>query len=243
MAIDRLLDIGTFIISILCGFLFIPLTLNFCKAKGLYDIPNGRKLHHNLIPRLGGITFIPSMVIAALVAISTLDSDPALEQRIPLNLWTIIFFFSLLIIYVVGIIDDLFGLSARIKFVAQIIAAALMPLAGLTINNLHGFCGIYEIPAFIGALLTVFVIVFISNAINLIDGIDGLAASLSLIALLGLLYGYDQQGLNSYCIIIAGMAGVLIPYLYFNLFGKAEKNRKIFMGDAGSQVVGIVLGF
>ena len=104
MAIDRLLDIGTFIISILCGFLFIPLTLNFCKAKGLYDIPNGRKLHHNLIPRLGGITFIPSMVIAALVAISTLDSDPALEQRIPLNLWTIIFFFSLLIIYVVGII-------------------------------------------------------------------------------------------------------------------------------------------
>ena len=98
MAIDRLLDIGTFIISILCGFMFIPLTLNFCKAKGLYDIPNGRKLHHNLIPRLGGITFIPSMVIAALVAISTLDSDPALEQRIPLNLWTIIFFFSLLII-------------------------------------------------------------------------------------------------------------------------------------------------
>lgn len=243
MAIDRLLDIGTFIISILCGFMFIPLTLNFCKAKGLYDIPNGRKLHHNLIPRLGGITFIPSMVIAALVAISTLDSDPALEQRIPLNLWTIIFFFCLLIIYVVGIIDDLFGLSARIKFVAQIVAATLMPLAGLTINNLHGFCGIYEIPAFIGALLTVFVIVFISNAINLIDGIDGLAANLSLIALLGLLYGYAQQGLNSYCIIIAGMAGVLIPYLYFNLFGKAEKNRKIFMGDSGSLTLGFLLSF
>ena len=55
--------------------------------------------------------------------------------------------------------------------------------------------------------------------------------------------GYAQQGLNSYCIIIAGMAGVLIPYLYFNLFGKAEKNRKIFMGDSGSLTLGFVLGF
>lgn len=243
MAIDRLLDIGTFLISILCGFIFIPLTLNFCKSKGLYDIPNKRKIHHNLVPRLGGITFIPSMIIAALVAIATLDSEPELGRRIPLNLWSILFVFSLLIIYITGIIDDLFGLSAGIKFAVQTVAAALMPFGGLSINNLHGFCGIYEIPTLAGIVLTVFVFVFITNAINLIDGIDGLAACLSLTALLGLLFGYAQQGLNSYCIIIAGMAGVLIPYLYFNLFGKAEKNRKIFMGDSGSLTLGFVLSF
>ncbi len=243
MAIDRLLDIATFLISILCGFIFIPLTLNFCKSKGLYDIPNKRKVHHKLIPRLGGITFIPSMILAALIAIITLDSEPELGSRIPLNLWTILFVFSLLIIYIAGIVDDLFGLSAGVKLVIQIVAAALMPLGGLSINNLHGFCGIYEIPVLAGIVLTIFVFVFITNAINLIDGIDGLAASLSLTALFGLLYGYAQQGLNSYCIIIAGMAGVLIPYLYFNIFGKVENNRKIFMGDSGSLTLGFLLSF
>lgn len=243
MTIDIILDLGTFLISVLCGFVFIPLTLNFCKAKGLYDIPNQRKLHHNLIPRLGGITFIPSMVIAALIAIFTLDNDPALQQRVPLNLWSILFFFSLTIIYVVGIIDDLVGLGAKVKFAAQVAAAVLMPVAGLSVNNLYGFCGIYDIPLYIGIPLTVFVIVFISNAINLIDGIDGLAAGLSFIALIGFLYGYAHQGLNSYCIIISGLAGVLIPYLYFNILGKAEKNRKIFMGDSGSLTLGFILGF
>ena len=243
MTIDIILDLGTFLISVLCGFVFIPLTLNFCKTKGLYDIPNQRKLHHNLIPRLGGITFIPSMVIAALIAIFTLDNDPALQQRVPLNLWSILFFFSLTIIYVVGIIDDLVGLGAKVKFAAQVAAAVLMPVAGLSVNNLYGFCGIYDIPIYIGIPLTVFVIVFISNAINLIDGIDGLAAGLSFIALIGFFYGYAHQGLNSYCISISGLAGVLIPYLYFNILGKAEKNRKIFMGDSGSLTLGFILGF
>lgn len=243
MTIDIILDLGTFLISVLCGFVFIPLTLNFCKTKGLYDIPNQRKLHHKLIPRLGGITFIPSMVIAALIAIFTLDNDPALQQRVPLNLWSILFFFSLTIIYVVGIIDDLVGLGAKVKFAAQVAAAVLMPVAGLSVNNLYGFCGIYDIPLYIGIPLTVFVIVFISNAINLIDGIDGLAAGLSFIALIGFFYGYAHQGLNSYCIIISGLAGVLIPYLYFNILGKAEKNRKIFMGDSGSLTLGFLLSF
>ena len=243
MTIDIILDLGTFLISVLCGFVFIPLTLNFCKTKGLYDIPNQRKLHHKLIPRLGGITFIPSMVIAALIAIFTLDNDPALQQRVPLNLWSILFFFSLAIIYVVGIIDDLVGLGAKVKFAAQVAAAVLMPVAGLSVNNLYGFCGIYDIPLYIGIPLTVFVIVFISNAINLIDGIDGLAAGLSFIALIGFFYGYAHQGLNSYGIIISGLAGVLIPYLYFNILGKAEKNRKIFMGDSGSLTLGFILGF
>ena len=219
MTIDIILDLGTFLISVLCGFVFIPLTLNFCKAKGLYDIPNQRKLHHNPIPRLGGITFIPSMVTAALIAIFTLDRDPVLQSRVPLNRWSILFFFSLTIIYVVGIIDDLVGLGAKTKFAAQIVAAVLMPVAGLSVNSLYGFCGIYDIPLYIGIPLTVFVIVFISNAINLIDGIDGLAAGLSFIALIGFLYGYAYQGLNSYCIIISGLAGVLIPYLYFNILG------------------------
>lgn len=243
MTIDHILIIGTFLISILCGAVFIPLTLNFCKSKGLYDLPNKRKMHQRPIPRLGGITFLPSMMLAAFIAIITVGSTLPASQYVSLNMWTILFFFSLMIIYVVGIIDDLVGLGAPTKFTAQIVAAMLMPLANLTINNLYGLFGIYEIPFCIGAPLTVFVIVFISNAINLIDGIDGLAAGLSFIALVGFLLGYAHQHLISYCIIIAGLSGVLIPYLYFNLFGKIEKNRKIFMGDSGSLTLGFILGF
>lgn len=243
MNIDIILITGTFLISMLCGSLFIPLTLNFCKAKRLYDLPNQRKMHSNPIPRLGGITFIPSIAIAAFIAITTLDSNADAAAYKSLNLWTLLFCFSLLIIYVVGIIDDLVGLGARVKFAAQIAAATLMPMGGLTINNLYGLCGIYEIPTCIGMALTVFLIVFISNAINLIDGIDGLAASLSLIALGGFLTGYIRLGFLSYCIIIAGLSGVLVAYLYFNVFGKTERNRKIFMGDSGSLSLGFILGF
>lgn len=84
---------------------------------------------------------------------------------------------------------------------------------------------------------------FINNAINLIDGIDGLAASLSILALSGFLYGYLSLQLYIYSILIAGLLGVLVAYFYFNVFGKTEHNRKIFMGDSGSLSLGFILGF
>ncbi|MBR7014335.1 MAG: undecaprenyl/decaprenyl-phosphate alpha-N-acetylglucosaminyl 1-phosphate transferase, partial [Prevotella sp.] len=119
----------------------------------------------------------------------------------------------------------------------------LMPISKLYINNFYGLFGIYEIPFWIGAPLTVFIIVFITNAINLIDGIDGLAASLSLIALGGFLLCFMREGVWTYGILIAGLMGVLIPYLYFNIWGEESKNRKIFMGDSGSLTLGFILGF
>lgn len=233
---------GAFLLSVICGFLFIPAILNYCKDKKLYDIPNARKIHHNLVPRLGGISFLPSMIIAFIIALMILGSQ-AEARKIQINLWSLYFLISLLLIYSVGIVDDLIGLSANIKFVIQIIAAAILPMAGLYINNLYGLFGIHEIPYWAGAPITVFVIVFINNAMNLIDGIDGLCATLSFIALSGFLISFWDEGLQVYCVLIAGLMGVLIPYLYFNLFGKVEKNRKIFMGDSGSLTLGFILGF
>ena len=112
----------------------------------------------------------------------------------------------------------------------------------LYINNLYGFLGIYEIPPLVGAVLTVGVLVFIMNAINLIDGIDGLSASLTLIALSGLFFIFQREKIWVYCILIAGLMGVLIPFLYHNIWGKQEKNQKIFMGDSGSLTLGYILG-
>ena len=231
-----------FLLSMLCGFIFIPLIIRFCVKRKLYDIPNERKIHNNSIPRLGGICFMPSMLLAAIIALLMSDNYTGGNQ-VTMSLWSCFFIISLLLIYGVGIIDDLTGLGAGIKFAVQIFAACLMPLGGLYINNLYGFCGIYSIPAWIGMPLTVFMIVFIDNAINLIDGIDGLAGGLALMALGGFLICFLREGMFTYSTLIAGLMGVLVPYLYFNLFGSPDKRTKIFMGDSGSLTLGFILGF
>lgn len=237
-----ILTLGAFLSSIVCGLLFIPLILNYCKDKQIYDIPNSRKVHKTKVPRLGGVSFLPSMLLSFLVALFILANQYQ-GRKIEINLWSLYFITSLTMVYSVGIIDDLIGLGAKFKFTVQIVAASLLPIAGLYINNLCGLFGIYEIPYWIGAPLTVFVIVFIDNAMNLIDGIDGLCASIGLLALCAFLYYFWLDELFIYCILIASLIGVLIPYLYFNLFGKAENNRKIFMGDSGSLTLGFILGF
>ena len=235
--------LGAFVLSLICGLTFTPLILDFCKRKRLYDIPNERKVHKNATPRLGGISFFPSMLTAFFIV---LLFTPVVEQHtLPVNIWSAVFLLGLLLIYGIGIIDDLVGLKATTKFVVQIATACLLPFAGLYVNNLYGLFGIHEIPYWLGVPLTIFIIVFIDNAINLIDGIDGLAASLSLLALAGFLTYFVFHGVYvyTYTIIIAGMMGALVAFAYFNLFGDAERNNKIFMGDSGSLSLGFTLGF
>lgn len=238
----HILLLGTFMISLLTGFFAIPLILNFCRKKNLYDVPDARKVHKAAIPRLGGISFLPGMLLAAIIMLLAFESITG-EQKIVISRWTVSCLISLLIIYIVGIVDDVAGLSARVKFFFQLIAASLLPLSGLYINNLYGFCGLTEIPFWVGFPLTVLCIAFIDNAMNLIDGIDGLSAGLAVIALGGFLFGFYCISLYIYCILIAGLMGVLIAYMYYNIFGKAEKGLKIFMGDSGSLTIGFMLSF
>lgn len=235
--------LGAFLLSLICGLVFTPLILDFCKQKKLYDLPNERKVHKNAVPRLGGISFFPSMMTAFLVVL--LFTPIVEDYTLPVNIWSAVFLIGLMIIYGIGIIDDLVGLNATTKFFFQIATSCLLPFAGLYINNLYGLFGIHEIPYWIGVPLTVFIIVFIDNAINLIDGIDGLAASLSFLALAGFLAYFLYYGVYTYTytIIIGGMMGALVAFAYFNLFGKAERNTKLFMGDSGSLSLGFTLGF
>ncbi|MGG6545395.1 UNVERIFIED_CONTAM: undecaprenyl/decaprenyl-phosphate alpha-N-acetylglucosaminyl 1-phosphate transferase [Prevotella sp. 15_C9] len=231
----------SFLVSAACGFIIIPQILNFCKERHLYDIPNKRKIHKNAIPRLGGVAFLPCMLAATVVAL-VVWSYAYNGKKISVSPWTYFFALGILIIYITGLTDDLFGVKAKKKLIIQIFSASLLPISWLYINNMYGFCTIHEIPFWIGAPLTVIVLVFIMNAINLIDGIDGLSAGLSFIALSGFLYGFFLEQIWVYCILIAGLMGVLISFLYFNIFGKIEDNRKIFMGDSGSLTLGYILG-
>ena len=140
--------LGAFLLSLVCGFVFTPAILDYCKRKKLYDIPNERKVHKNAIPRMGGISFFPSMITAFLVVLLLLPVSD--EHTLPITLWSVIFMLGLLLIYITGIIDDLTGLNAKTKFTVQIFTGCLLPLAGLYINNLYGLFGIYEIPYYIG---------------------------------------------------------------------------------------------
>ena len=235
--------LGAFLLSLACGAVFTPAILNFCKRKKLYDLPNERKVHKNAVPRLGGISFFPSMIVAFAVCLLIIASYDGIDH--PFGIWSASFLIGLAIMYACGIVDDLIGLKAQSKFIAQICAATMLPMSGLYINNLYGLFGIHEVPVLLGIPLTIFAIVFIVNAINLIDGIDGLAGCISVIALAGFMTYYVHYGVfrYTYTILAAGMIGALISFLYFNLFGSSEKNTKIFMGDSGSLSLGYTLGF
>ena len=238
---NYLLYLGAALISMGCGFAVIPTITKFCLKYKVYDQPNGRKIHHQPIPRLGGISFVPGILLASVAVLFLISTGS--QREIQVSLWSVYFIISLLIIYVTGIIDDLVGLNATMKFSVEIAATCIIPAANLYINNLYGLFGIYTIPFWIGAPLTILVLVFTCNAINLIDGIDGLSASLTIIALIGFFLCFFKEDLYYYCIMIAALIGVLIPYLYYNLFGSTEKRNKIFMGDSGSLSLGFILGF
>lgn len=234
--------LSVFLLSMACGFALIPRVIDFCKEHNLYDMPNGRKVHKDAIPRLGGICFLPCMFVTFVFGTLALSLMTG-ESRITIGFWSVMFVLSISLIYVTGIIDDIVGIGATAKLAVQIAAAALLPLSGLYINDLYGLFGLHSIPFWAGAPLTVFAIVFINNAMNLIDGIDGLCAGLAVLSLTGFMLCFIRDGVSNYAILIAGLLGILCSYLYFNLRGDVRKGHKIFMGDSGSLTIGFVLAF
>lgn len=238
---DYLLYLGAILISMGCGFAAIPVIIRFCLKHKIYDQPNVRKIHHQPIPRLGGISFVPGMLLTSVIVLFLISTG--IQREVHVSLWSLYFIISLLIIYATGFVDDLVGLNATVKFGAEIAATCILPAADLYINNLYGLFGIYTVPFWIGAPLTILILVFVCNAINLIDGIDGLSSSLTIIALIGFFICFYTENLTYYCVLIAALVGVLIPYYYYNVFGSATKHNKIFMGDSGSLSLGFILGF
>lgn len=241
-----LLIILSLLISIIFSALIIPRILVVAFRKRLFDIPDERKVHSGIIPRLGGISFVPTILFS--LAFTT-GLRYLIGYEIPVNRLHFIipeFYFlicGLTLLYLSGIKDDLVGLRYRSKFFIQIIAASLIPLSGLWINNLYGLFGIDELTPWLGIPFTILLTVFIVNAINLIDGIDGLASGLSSISLLtlGSLYIYYDQWI--YAMLAFSTLGVLLPFFYYNVFGKVNRCKKIFMGDTGSLTLGYILAF
>lgn len=233
------------LISMVLTGIIIPQILLIAFRRQLFDGIDSRKIHHGTVPRLGGIAFVPAIILSMAFVYGTIFMNSEWDMLSLINLSRpVMLCYSLcgiMILYLVGMADDLVGVKYRAKFVAQIIAAILIVVSNQWINNLDGLFGIFEICAPLGMTLTVIVVVFIINSINLIDGIDGLASGLSAMALL--CYGIIFILLGHYVLATLAFSafGTLIPFFYFNVMGDAVRKRKIFMGDTGALTIGFLL--
>lgn len=233
----------TFAISAAIGWFAIPRIVIIAKIKRLFDEPNARKVHKGAIPRLGGLSFFPAALFSFAFVLGLryyYGYDISLDLQVELLTEFLFVMAGMLILYFVGMADDLIGVGYRNKFVAQIFAAVCLVFAGVTVFDLQGLCGVYRLPFAMDALLTIAAVVLTVNAFNLIDGVDGLCSGLGTIILttLGVLFIYYQ--LFVYAMFAFGMVGVLIAFFQYNVLGT---RLKVFMGDTGSLTLGYMIVF
>jgi UDP-N-acetylmuramyl pentapeptide phosphotransferase/UDP-N-acetylglucosamine-1-phosphate transferase len=240
MVVNYTYVIIAFAISLVFSLIGTPLIVKFCNTYGLFDLPNSRKVHKYNIPRLGGTLFMPSLGLGVIVTL--LIMYQGINKDFEIGLSNLMMVIGAIMIYIIGIFDDLKGLKATHKFIIQFIAASIFPLCNLMINNLHGLFGIHEIPVWISYPLTVFVILLIVNAMNLIDGIDGLASGLACLILGSFAYLYYNLEAYLFCLISISLAGATLAFFVFNVYGKIGR-VKTFMGDTGSLFLGYVIAY
>ncbi|MAW31101.1 MAG: undecaprenyl-phosphate alpha-N-acetylglucosaminyl 1-phosphate transferase [Flavobacteriales bacterium] len=201
----------------------IPKLIAFASKYRLSDVAGRRASHEGSIPIFGGVAFFVAILIS-LIFFSEFSNIIFLS-------------IAIIIVFFVGMLDDLIGLSPYTKLIGQIISILIIiSLGDLKIESFYGVWGIYKLPEIVSILFTVFVCIVIINSMNLIDGIDGLAAGTGSISTFcfGLLAFYMNQ--YDMSIIAFSLLGALIAFLKFNFHP-----AKIFMGDTGSLLIGLIL--
>ncbi len=227
MFISDLNIIFSFITAFVITYVAIPKVMFFAEKLRLFDEAGIRASHKGSVPIFGGIAIFSGIIFSLLF---WADIE---------NIQFILV--SILIVFFVGVIDDLLVLSPTKKIVGQIISVlSLVFLQELQIDNMHGVLGIYELPDWVSVLFTIFVVIVITNGFNLIDGVDGLAGGIGIIASFAFgiiaLFMSDIPGQGDMAIIAFTLMGALLGFLKYNFHP-----AKIFMGDTGSLVVGIIL--
>ncbi|MBD1432228.1 undecaprenyl/decaprenyl-phosphate alpha-N-acetylglucosaminyl 1-phosphate transferase [Sphingobacterium sp. DN00404] len=244
---EILLVVGCFVVALLLSRGMIPVIMLVTYKKRLFDPVNDRKVHNKcIIPRLGGVIFVPIQCFLFVVALVFAVKIAHIEMNV--QSWVFLPSFMMLLcglgmLFMVGVVDDLIGVSYKWKFVVQICAASFFPLSGLWINDLYGLGLLVSLPAWVGMPLTMFIVVLIINAINLIDGLDGLCSGVVAMGcmVLGALFMYYGAWWHTLFAFIT--VGVLIPFFYYNVFGATRRRRRIFMGDTGSMTLGYSMAF
>lgn len=212
-------------VSFIISFLAIPVVLQIANQKKLYDVPDERKVHSHPVSSLGGVGIFGGFLLASLLSIQGY-LNPEFQY----------FFAAALVIFFLGLKDDLIILSASKKFVGQVIAASiLIHLGGIRLDSMHGLFGFEQLPTAFALALSYLTIIVIINSFNLIDGIDGLAASLGTLTMLIFGVYFFMIDYHAYALLAFALGGSLVAFLIFN-----HHPAKIFMGDSGSLMIGLV---
>ncbi|MDP4217133.1 MAG: MraY family glycosyltransferase, partial [Bacteroidota bacterium] len=193
--------------------------------KKLFDMPDERKIHHSPITPLGGLGIFAGFIFGCLLTVH-------FNQTVDLQY----FIAAAMVIFFLGLKDDILVISPVKKFIGQVLAAFIIIYYGqIQIRSMHGFLGIYQLPEMFSLLLTYFAVIVVINSFNLIDGVDGLAGSLGLLSTLVFGIYFLSVNMLPYSIIAFSLAGSLLAFLIFNF-----QPAKIFMGDTGSLLVGTI---
>ena len=201
-------------------FLSITMQRYFLK-KNIVDSIKERSSHVSLATRSGGISIFLSIFLISIFYYLTGYEIFDFSLLIPLS-----------ILALTGMYDDVYEIDYKLKFIFQIIAAKIMIDNGLIIDNLHGILGLFELNRMIAQGLTIFVIVAVINSINFIDGLDGLAITITILFILS--FEFFSNSITPYHYLSQIILSALIPLYFFNF----KKKNKIFLGDSGSLLLG-----
>lgn len=220
-----LLLLVTLSVAFLVTYVSIPSIIDVARAKHLYDEPNGRTSHIVRTPTLGGMAIYAGLVIATMLFVN-IEKIGYIQYIVA----------GSIVIFFIGLKDDILTIAPTKKLLGQIVAAAIIiDLGGVRFTHLHGFLGIGEIGYIPSALISLFVIIVTINAFNLIDGIDGLASGIGMLVVSFFGTWFYLVGHQELSVLSAALVGSLLAFFRFNVF---SKNNKIFMGDIGSLSLG-----
>lgn len=206
----------------------IPQIVRVAKAKHLFDTPNARRANNSVVPTLGGIAIFIGVTLGI-----TLGGDgyPFFDLKF--------IFASLLVTFFAGVKDDLIGMAPKWKLLALTFSIFIIAFfAKLRFIHLYDLFGVYDLGIIPSTILTFFAGIVIINSLNLIDGIDGLASSLTVQISTVLGIWFSLIDLPEYALISFSLAGSCLAFFMFNVFGHSNK---IFMGDTGSLLIGTLL--
>lgn len=218
--------IFAFLTAFIISFFSIPSIIKIAHLKNLTDDPADRKQHLESTPTLGGVAVFAAVIFSLSFWVNNSDF---FEMKY--------FISSLIIMFFVGIKDDLYNLVSYKKLAAQLLAAAILVHFGdIRLTSFYRLFGIQNIPLIVSYPVSIFTITVIINAFNLIDGVDGLAAGIASVICLFFGTWYALVGYNALSLMSFATLGALLGFLYYN-----RTPAKIFLGDTGSLLIGLVI--
>lgn len=210
-------------IAAILSLISMPVIIGICKKLKLYDYHDERKIHSGDIPRLGGVGIVASFVITSAIFLHTQNTLNTMDH--------LSIYIAAGIIFVFAIVDDLLNLPAIVKLIVQLVAVSVVTFNGYHFTQIFG----WQLPKVFAIILTFGWILGVTNAYNLIDGLDGLCGSLSITTIITMGILYYLSG-NNEAIICFMLAGSIFGFLCFNW-----PPAKLFMGDNGSQFLGFMI--